>query len=192
MGLWERGIWKYTCSRGFTRWHSPPGCLAEKPMGWEAAGLQREGSALPHLPWPGSLEHCWNLDLMAFSRMWSWAGAADWCLCWCLCCPLCFTHKCGHPVNISKLPSEGHHCQESKSRSVDRRTNTMSGQHARATHGALETFASFILRGAFECRVRTQSWSRLTGLVHWSELGSWLALPFIMRTHWENYWPFHT
>lgn len=66
---------------------------------------------------------------MTFPRMCSRVGAADWCLCWWR-CPLCFTHKCGHPVHISKLPSEGHRCRESKSRAVDRLTNTMSGQNA--------------------------------------------------------------
>lgn len=86
---------------------------------------------------------------MAFPRMWSRVGAADWCLCW-WCCPLCFTRKCGHPVNVSKLPSEGHHCQESKSRSVERRTNTMSGQDTRATHGALGNFYFLHSRGCFQ------------------------------------------
>lgn len=132
--------------------------------------------------------------------MWSRAGAADWCLCW-WCCPLCFTHKCGHPVNIN-LPHEGHHCQESKSRSVDRLTNAMSGQNTRAIHGAMGNFHFLHSQRYFQVLSETPAleqtyWASalvraglMTGSAIYYEatLGKLLTLPHLVSLHvkWEG------
>lgn len=78
--------------------------------------------------------------------------------------------------------------QERNSRFVDR-ADKASGQHERSYPQSLGScFTFFILRGPFKGWVRPPVPAETpTRLVHWSELGSWLALPFTVRPLWASY-----